>query len=84
MPTEEEIAQAISDCIDTIMHEYQHLGPIFVSGIFLNGIVQTICTGCKNEKSAREATETICDLIKTSVEFMIEAGAIPKSKSNLQ
>ena len=84
MSSEEEIAQEISDCIDSIMEDYGHLGPVFVSGIFLNGIVQTICMGSKDENCAREATKIVCDLIKSSIEVMIEVGAISKLKSNLQ
>jgi hypothetical protein len=84
MSSDEEIAQEISDCIDGIMEDYGHLGPVFVSSIFLNGIIQTICMGSKDENSAREATKIVCDFIKCSIEAMIELGAISKLKSNLQ
>ena len=84
MSYEEEFAEEIADCIDSIMHEYADRGPIFVSGLFLNGIVHTICAGSKDEHSARGAANAMCDLLKSSIELMIEVGCIPKSKSKLQ
>ena len=80
----EEMAQDITDAIEEIMDDYAHLGPIFMGSLFLNGIVQTICCGAKNEDSARMATETFCRLIKTSVEFMIKNGIMESHKHNLQ
>lgn len=80
----QEMAEDISDAINEIMDDYAHLGPIFMGALFMNGIVQTICCGAKNEDSARSATEAFCELIKTSVDFMIKAGIMESQKNSLQ
>jgi len=80
----QEMAEEISEAINEIMDEYSHLGPIFMGAVFMNGIVQTICCGAKNEYAARRATETFCELIRTSVEFMIKSGVMESQKNSLQ
>ena len=80
----QEMAEDISDALNEITDDYAHLGPIFMGALFMNGIVQTICCGAKNEYAARMATETFCELIRTSVEFMIKSGVMESQKNSLQ
>jgi hypothetical protein len=71
---EAQFAEEIADLLYDIHEEYGHLGPVFMGALFMNGIVQTIAMGAKDKESAKKATDVFCNLLQSSVSFVIESG----------
>jgi hypothetical protein len=54
--------------------EYGHFGAVFMGALFINGVVQTIAMGAKDEESAKKASDVFCSLLRSSVIRMLENG----------
>lgn len=71
---ESQYAVKIADLLSDIHEEHGHLGSIFMGSLFLNGVVQTIAMAAKDKESAERATEIFCNLLRSSVNFVVESG----------
>jgi hypothetical protein len=69
---EDQYAVKIAELLYDINEEYGHLGAVFMGSLFMNGVVQTIAMAAKDKESAKRATDIFCDILRSSVIYMIE------------
>jgi hypothetical protein len=81
---ESQYAEKIADILHNIHEEHGYLGSLFMGALFINGAVQTITMGAKDKESAERATEIFCNLLRSSVNFVIKSGYSFEPNETLQ